>query len=84
MNKPKTNPDTSTYGKHLGARIRKLREKNGYTVGELTARLAKFGYPIESPTLYHWENGHRNPHLDAVPALAKALKVKIVELFPKK
>lgn len=77
-------PDQNRYSGRVAARIRELRTALGITVEDLAAKLTKAGYDVKPPTLYHWENGTREPALDAVPYLAKALKVSVAELLPAK
>lgn len=77
-------PDTTTYSGRLGARLRTLREDRGLTVERVAELMTDYGYDISTPTLYHWENGRRQPSIDALPYLAKALKVRIVDLMPAK
>jgi transcriptional regulator with XRE-family HTH domain len=61
----------------FGQRLRKLRQDRGWSQEELAAR-----------SQHHWtyiggvERGERNPTLLVIASLAKALKVKIADLFP--
>ena len=80
----KKQPDTKVYSGRLAAQIRELREAAGLSVEAVAAAMTRGGYQISAPTLYHWENGNREPALDALPALAKALKVSLIDLFPKR
>lgn len=82
--RPNKQPDTTTYSGRFAVRIRELRTAAGLSIDELAAKMVAAGYQISAPTLYHWENGNRDPHLDAVPALAKCLWVKIADIFPAK
>lgn len=77
-------PDTTRYGGRLALRIRELREAAGLTVEQLAERITKAGYTTKTPTLYHWQNGTREPNIDALPAIARALKVSIADLMPEK
>lgn len=78
-------PDKKRYSGRLAARIRFLREEAGLTVEELAEKITDAGHSIATPSLYHWENGNRVPSIDALPAIAKALKLKSVsELLPPK
>jgi len=80
--RPRNHVDTSTYAGRVAIRIRELREAAGLDVRDCAKRITKAGYKIGSSTLYHWENGGRQPQLDAIPYIAKALRVRIAELFP--
>lgn len=76
-------PDQSTYGGRFAARLRTLREKAGLTIDQYVEKVAKCGYKVGKSTAYHWEQGHTDPPLDAMPAVAKALGLKSVRgLFP--
>ncbi len=76
--------DMSTYRGRWANRVRNLRLELGYTAAEVVERMEKFGYPVTLTSYYKWETNQREPDWDAMPALAKSLKVKIVDLFPKK
>lgn len=82
MGKKRKSLDVSTFSNRVAARLVKLREASGLTPDELAAKVTKSGYEISPVTLRHWENGNRAVALDAVPALAKSLKVKVREFFP--
>jgi transcriptional regulator with XRE-family HTH domain len=61
----------------FGLRVRKLRQERGWSQEELAAQSGR-----------HWtyiggvERGERNPTLVVIASLAKALKVRIADLFP--
>lgn len=74
--------DESTYSGRLAVRIRALRNEAGMDVDTLAKAVTKKGYKVGTSTLYHWENGTLQPQLDALPALAKALKVDLLTLLP--
>ncbi|UVT20049.1 MAG: helix-turn-helix transcriptional regulator [Nitrospira sp.] len=57
-------------------RIRAIREAKGLSIRALAAK-AKMGYPF----LCNVENGKADPSLSTLRRLAKALKVKVVELI---
>lgn len=80
----KKSADPGTYSGRCAARLRQLRREAGLSVEELAKRLSTAGYSVSVPTIYHWENGTRRIDLDAIPALAKALKVAPHKLLPDK
>ena len=69
-----------TYAERIAMRIRDLRKKADMDVATLAQKVTKAGYPLAKPTLSHWENGTRDVNLNAIPYLAKALKVNLAEL----
>lgn len=62
--------------KQLGSKIRDIRTKRGLTQEELAHR-ADLGYSY----INQIENGRRNPSMDAVSRIAKALGVKVKDLI---
>lgn len=74
--------DESKYSGRLAARIRALRIEAGMDVKTLAAAVTRKGYKLGTSTLYAWENGNLQAQLDALPALAKALKVSLLDLLP--
>jgi transcriptional regulator with XRE-family HTH domain len=84
MARQQKEPDTAQFSGRIAVRIRTMREAAGLSVEELAELISKAGYVVAAPTLYHWENGNRRPDLDAMPAIAKALRVPLVEFLPKK
>lgn len=57
-------------------RIKAIREKKGLSLRALASK-AKMGYPY----LCNVENGKADPSLSTLRRVAKALKVKVVELI---
>ncbi|MEP3477981.1 MAG: helix-turn-helix transcriptional regulator [Fuerstiella sp.] len=84
MSPARKEPDLSTYSGRLAGHLRQLREASGLTSSEAAEKMNKAGYVISEAAFRHWENGTRSPHWDALPALAKTLKVKVRELVPEK
>lgn len=84
MNPAPKAPDESTYSGRFAARLRSLREKAGLSVDDVVAKMEKAGYPLRVQTYYGWENGRRQVNWDALPAIAKALKVKPRDVIPEK
>jgi len=59
-------------------RLRKLREKSGFTVEQIA-----FGIEVPIRTIYEWEAGKPTIRLDVLPHLAAAYGLKRVkDLFP--
>lgn len=67
----------STFVGRIGARIRARREELDQTVQQ-AATDAK----VAVPTWYHWEAG-RHLQIHRLPAIAKALRCRVVDLIPK-
>lgn len=64
------------FGKTMGSRIRRARERLGISQEELAFRIGKTQNAIST-----YENGNRMPHLSQLPELAEALEVPIAYLF---
>jgi transcriptional regulator with XRE-family HTH domain len=62
--------------KQLGSRIRDMRKESGFTQEELAHR-AELDYSY----INQIENGKRNPSMDAINRIAKALGVKVRDLI---
>lgn len=60
----------------FGRRVRELRESAGMRQHEVAARAG-----VSNAYLSGVENGHRNPTLDVIAALAHALGVPVTRLF---
>lgn len=74
--------DRKTYSGRVAIRIRDARERAGLDVPTVAKAMTRAGYEISPSTLYGWENGTRQPPLDAMPFLARALKVNAGSFFP--
>lgn len=65
-----------------------LREQSGLRVEDVVIKVATSNSSgRNSPKLqaiYSWEQGKATPHMDLLPAIAKALKVSIRDLLPEK
>jgi len=75
-------PDISTCSGRLAVRIRMLRERAGLSVEECVALMQRYDHWLQPSTLYAWENGQARPNIDAMPAFAKTVKVKLRTVFP--
>ncbi|MBN2024979.1 MAG: helix-turn-helix transcriptional regulator [Pirellulales bacterium] len=82
MGPARKEPDQSTYSGRLAKRMIDLRTKADFSVADVVERMAKAGYEIKDMAYRHWESNRRQPDLDALPAIAKALKVRIKDLMP--
>lgn len=65
----------------IGPRIKELRESQGLTQEELTARCNLIGWDISRSTLAKIEAQVRRVTDDEIPLLADALKVSISQLY---
>ncbi len=65
----------------IGPRIKELRESQGLTQEELTARCNLIGWDISRSTLAKIEAQVRRVTDDEIPWLAEALKVSISQLY---
>lgn len=76
--------DTETYSGRIAKRMRRFRDKAKLGVPAVIESMAKAGWEIGEPAYRHWENNTRPPHVDALPAIAKALGVTLDDLLPKR
>ncbi len=74
--------DDSTYAGRFAARLRQLREKAKKTIDQVVSDMENEGYSVAARSIYSWERAAHAPPIDAFPALAKALGVKIRNLLP--
>lgn len=78
MGRRRVEPDTRTYGRQVGARIRALRERRGKTVEQLATACG-----VHEQTVYKWEIGQNAVPLDMIPKLYRALECqRFSDLFP--
>ena len=71
-------PNLSTYSGRFGARLRELRAKAGLSQAEFAEAMQ-----VQQSTISRWELGERFPPADALPAIAKVLRLEnTVDLFP--
>ena len=82
MGKKRGIVSTDSYSGRLAVRLVQTREKAGYTVEEAVERVNKFGFDITNQAYRHWEANRRQVNWDALPVIAKALKVKPRDLVP--
>lgn len=74
--KQTTRRKPSAEGRALGNRIRALRQSKEWSLEELAERAA-----LHSTYLSSLERGHRNPTLNVLVALARALSVSLPKLM---
>ena len=74
--------DESTYSGRVAKRLVKLREAAGLSVEECVEKVNQAGYEMGCPAYRHWESSRTQINVDAIPAMAKALRVKPRELLP--
>ena len=82
--RPPKEPDLGTFAGRVGARLRELRTRAGWSVDELKAELAERGLVVETDTLYKWERGTRTPRLTDLPAFAEAYRMTPRGVLPPK
>lgn len=80
--------DESTYSGRFAVRLKTLREAAELSVDEIVEIIASNNKSDRKPpqvqAYYGWEQGKASPHMDLLPAIAKAFKVKVRELMPEK
>ena len=77
MSPARKEPDDKTYSGRFAIRLRKLREKAGLTIPEVSDKTS-----IPQSTLYNWEAAFNSPPYDILPILAKTFGVKVRTLMP--
>lgn len=75
-------PDAETYRGRVSRHWIQLRA--GRDVEAVAAAVRKAGVKCSRATYYNWESGETDPPIAALPAIAKALGVKVADLFPAK
>lgn len=65
----------------LSEKLREKRRTSGLKVQEVLDRLKDYGVNISDKTLYHWENGKRNPNADEFFALCEIYEVESLNEF---
>lgn len=61
---------------NLSERLKNLREQKGFTQEALAAETG-----LRLATISRLENGHHNPELSTLKALADAYKMRVAEIF---
>ena len=66
---------------NLSDKLREKRRSSGLKVQEVLDRLKEHDIYISDKTLYHWENGKRNPNADEFFALCEIYEVESLNEF---
>ena len=75
MARPPKEPDDSTYFGRIALRLKALRIAANFDHDKAADRITKAGYSVAVSTVYRWEQGKTQPHVEALPAIAKAYGV---------
>ena len=82
--RPQSKGNPNTYSGRLGTVVRTRREALAISVEAFKDALEALDVTVTDHTVYHWEKGLRPIPLNAVPAIAKVLKLAIRDLLPAK
>lgn len=82
MARPTKEPDPSSYLGRVALRLKNLRVAAGLDHAAGALRITAAGYDVSESTIYRWEQGRTQPHLEAIPAIAKAYGVSIRVVLP--
>ena len=66
---------------NLSDKLREKRRASGLKVQDVLDRLKEYDIYISDKTLYHWENGKRNPNADEFFALCEIYEVESLNEF---
>lgn len=80
MARPAHEPDPDTYFGRIALRLKSLRLAANLDPERAAAAITKAGYDVSAPTIYRWEQGRTQPHVEAFPAVAKAYGLKSVRM----
>jgi DNA-binding XRE family transcriptional regulator len=75
MPRPQNEPDPSTYLGRVAKRLKKLREQVDMDTEKAAEAITRAGYEVSAGTVYRWERGDTQPHVEAIPAIAKAYRL---------
>src|SRR5262245_44778837 len=70
--RPTDEPSDETFLGRIARRLKSLREGRGFDQEQAAKEISKAGYPVGASTVYRWEQGKTQPHLEALPAIARA------------
>jgi transcriptional regulator with XRE-family HTH domain len=82
MPRPATEPDPDSYLGRVAMRLKALREAAGLEPDEAATKISRAGYKVGMSTVYRWEQGRTQPHIEALPAIAKAYGVTARVVLP--
>lgn len=82
MGRPPKPVDQTTYAGRFAARLRVLREKQGWTGDEMAQAISRAGFDVTERTYFNWESGRTQPELNAIPCIADAFKISPRTLLP--
>lgn len=84
MPRPPQEPDESTYFGRVALRLKHLRKAAKLDHEHAAGAITKAGYGVTASTIYRWEQGRTQPHVEAFPAIAKAYRLKTIrDILPK-
>lgn len=82
MGRPPKPPESDSYLGRVALRLKTLREAAGMEPEQAAKAITKAGYPVTESTVYRWEQGKTHPHLEALPAIAKAYGMTARTVLP--
>ena len=76
MNRPAIEPSDDSYLGRVALRLKKLRTEAGLDPERAAKAITQAGYPVASSTVYRWEQGKTQPHIESLPSIAEAYGLK--------
>jgi DNA-binding XRE family transcriptional regulator len=83
MPRPPNEPDDKAWSGRVARRLKALRVAAKLDVESAAAAISKAGYEITDRGLYKWEQGRTMPHLEALPAIARAYRIAVRSILPR-
>jgi DNA-binding XRE family transcriptional regulator len=84
MPRPTLEPDDATFIGRVALRLKHLRKAAKLDHAHAATAISKAGYDVTTSTIYRWEQGRTQPHVEAFPAIAKAYHLKSTrDVLPK-
>lgn len=80
--RPAKEPSAESYLGRVALRLKTLREATGKDQEKAAELISKAGYEVSVSTVYRWEQGVTQPHLEALPAIAKVYGVTARTVLP--
>jgi transcriptional regulator with XRE-family HTH domain len=81
MARPPVEPDESEYLGRVAKRLKGFRERAGLDADQAALAITRYGYEVTPGTVYRWERGDTQPHLEAFPAITKAYRLSSIRLI---